>query len=951
MADLNAILNNSYGQGKDAYTVVKKGDGYTILRVNDASLYARYWREFVSADYTVTPEISPMYLKIEQVPPAVTLIDQFAPFIPELPIVYLETDGRHVNISSKVTTNIPNTEVPGLFRLDYRIDLDEKLASIFWTAYVSIQQRPLLRKAAAGWVRDSYIIKTLNRLVMEPQFMEALHAAGEPLYGFMQANQHPSIRAARLPMYAGVQAWGAGKTVEADTTNTIFVTGLKLPQGSVIVFRRRMLQLQEPVFPDTAGADAHMNAETHTRSKNAYEMGAVRRIGQTSYICIKDADETISLDNEEYWHKGYLYRFSLLGEESVIIPDGRLPIGRGGVEHIWVTVDNQGYPFWVDIAHATAVGTYRGHYSKNNFADYNADDMVSFVNENSIRLFSRKRTDIQDESTLIYPPGHYLNPAWEEVYCHMEGEYSPLLSDYYIVPHTNATNAIVAKTWSVSEEICTAYAHLVGIPQSIMNECGAKWSALLFALIVRTRNTFDGFRMCLRAVGLDVSNLVLSEPSIAYFCRPEGADAEAEVKDIYTQHENLRALAARIFTLEPSGQWKEKEGCLRYRPKDDGTADPECTEIQQYTNNEWVTRYKFERIDPVQNYNNRYYDCDLNVLARLAADAVKDLGDGKTWVKAPAWTGAYSALVADVISYEIPIYVWVRIHMCLYDEAIINMDTAVFSKALDAQRCGGKNTIELFPSRYFSRALHDYVEIETGVFELSGDTWREIEPTRRNAERGSKIYEFDSVKYPIRIRAVDTDSNVFIHYWQSTHTFGLLGLASSSSTDRFINVTSPEVTDESDLMLANGYVGVTALYRPKGLYAYEVKALRWMYVLGETSEEETWQLSETEPFVDLHEISKDDVYPFEGSLDDFKMELASIRTAPIGGQPISFEWDGDYLLLKDAMPEILYCQNADGDVLSMIRLRRESYTLTQADIDENRGPNPLQTVRISFAYA
>lgn len=954
-------LNQSYESHNDTpleYVVVSKTGDSAVLKVKDADLYANYWKEFISADVVVPPdppspepEDNPMYVKIEQVPPEVVLIDQFSDFIPDIPLVYLEVAGRRVNISSKVAANRPNTEVPGLFRLDYRINLNKRMSSIFWQAHVSIQQRPLLRKAAAGWVRDSYIIKTLNRLVMEPQFMEALHAAGEPLYGFMQANQHPSIRANNLSKYADIQAWGAGKTVDAKSDSTIFITGLKLPQGSVVVYQQRMLQLQEPVYPDVPGEITHMNLETHERSPDSYTVGTVRRQGKNSYVCIMNAPEGTSLNDTRYWRQGYLYRFAALEEGTFVLPRGRLPIRKGAIEHIWVTVDNQGYPFWVDIAHTTSLGTYRGHYDKKSYADYNSDDIVSYVNENATRLFMRKHTDIQDESTLIYPPGHYLNPAWEEIYNHMQMDNSPLLSEYYVIPHTNASNAVIAKTWSVSEEMCKAYAHMVGIPQSIMDECGAKWSALLFALLVRTRNTYDGLRMCMRAVGLDVENLSLSDPSIAYYCQSETDDEEKEVKDIYEQHENLRKLVANISTLEPLGsEGKAEEGALRYDPEDKSG----CS-IQQYTDGEWVTRYRFAEIEPTQNFNNRYYDADLNVLARLAADAVKDLGDGKTWVKSSAWAGAYSALVADVIAYEIPIYVWVRLHMNLYDESKIEMETAIFSSVLDGQRSGGKNVIELFPTRYFSRALHNYVDIETGVFVLvdpETDEWGELVPTRTNEERGTKIYEFDRVQYPLRIRAIDLENNTFIRYWQSTHTFGLLGLKESTSTDHFRNVTDPEVTDESNLMLANGYVGVTALYRPKGLYIDTALGLRWMYVLNDSEEEETWQLSETEAFVgwDRAEVVGLDIYPFEGSVDALKSVLAKITTEIHGGEELTYVWDGDTLVFQNCFPSSAFMKDAGGTVIGAFGLTLGKYTLTAEDIEEYCQGRTVDIAKVTFTY-
>ena len=940
-----ARINTSYAQ---RYVVVAKSADTVTLRVVDDALYRTYWQEFISAriESGLIPPEGQMYLKIEQVPPPVELIDQYSNFVPETPLVYLVMGDRMIRITDKVAVNRPNTDVPGLYRLDYRINFtgENAFTSVFWSSYVSIQQRPLLRKAAAGWVRDGYVIKTLNRLVMEPQFMEAMHASGEPLYGFMQANQHPSIRASRLQEYADAQAWGSGRT-EGGDASTIFITGARLPQGSIVVYQRRLLQLQEPVYPDVAGIGFHMDAHTHGRVTHTYPEGHVLRAGKDSYICVKEAGSDVSPNDPDHWRKGYLYRFSALESGTFVLPYGRLPIGQGGIEHIWATVDNEGYPFWVDIARTTSVGAYRGHYDRKNFADYNSDDIVSYVGENAIRLFVRKRTDIQDPETLAYPPGHYLNPAWEEIYFHMEGDLSPLLSDYSIIPHTNAANAIIAKTWSVSEEMCSVYAHMVGIPQSIVKACGAKWSALLFALLVRTRNTYDGFRICMEAVGLDIQNLRLSEPSIAYYCKPEGASSEEHVTDIYAQHANLRKLLGDITTLCPPGEETEKDGNLRYKPGDSNT-------VQQYDADEedWVDRYRFEALEPSQNFNNRYYDADLNVLARLAEDAVKDLGDGKQWVKASAWAGEYSRLVGDVLAYEIPIYVWIRLHLHLYDETRIEMKTGTYSGALDCQRCG-QLVLELFPTRYFNFAIHDFVEIPTGVFVYENNAWTEMAPSRTNPEKGSRIYEFPAVPYPIRIRAVDMDKNRFVRYWQSSHTFGLLGLKDPDADGNFRSVLDPGVTDESDLMLINGHVGVTAIYAPKELLTASAEALRWLYILGDNGAPGTWHLSDDIPFSGWDAIGTQNFGIYAESVSELKAALVSITDHEAGGNTIPFEWDGDVLVLKDACPSRIYMKDSDGAIIGAMGIVRGAFTLTDSDWAEYAGEESTPSVRIAFATA
>ena len=507
--------------------------------------------------------------------------------------------------------------------------------------------------------------------------------------------------------------------------------------------------------------------------------------------------------------------------------------------------------------------------------------------------------------------------------------------------------------------MCEAYGNMMGIPPLIVKECGAKWSALLFALLSRTRNTFEGLRVCFRAVGLDVENLRLSEPSLKYLCNPDG-DGLAEVDDVYTQHENLRKLIANIDSLAPEGKEKEEEGSLRYVTENTEGADSKDINvaIQQYSEADggWVTRYRFERIEPTQNFNNRYYKGDLNVLARLAEDAVADLGDGHTWVKESAWAGNPSALVTECLTYEIPIYIFLRLKIWLYAENRIEMQGFVYSGLCDGQRGGAKNVIELFPSRYFSRVAHNFVEVETGVFIKKNDGWVEVQPTRYNEARGSKIYEFNGMVNPLRIMAVNPDSAIFIRYWQSTHTFGLLGLADSTSTvnevpffndAHFHNVTDPDITDETELMLMNGYIGVTALYRPKELHLL-ASARRWMYILGEEDDEEKWELSNDVPFADFADIESMSIRPFEGNVTTLKAILNYITDGE--GNRLDFEWDNNVLVLYDTFPDTIYLRDSYGITLGVYALVAGQRTVAQADYDSCRTENPCASVRIGFSY-
>ena len=231
-----------------------------------------------------------------------------------------------------------------------------------------------------------------------------------------------------------------------------------------------------------------------------------------------------------------------------------------------------------------------------------------------------------------------------------------------------------------------------------------------------------------------------------------------------------------------------------------------------------------------------------------------------------------------------------------------------------------------------------------------------MQPTRYNEARGSKIYEFNGMVNPLRIMAVNPDNVSFVRYWQSTHTFGLLGLADSTSTvnevpffndEHFHNVTDPDITDETELMLMNGYVGVTALYRPKELHAL-ASARRWMYVLGEADSEEKWELSNDVAFADFAAIESTAIYPFEGDAASLKAVLNYVTDGE--GNRLDFEWDGDELVFHDIFPDAIYLRDSDGIILGAYALVDGQYTLTQADYDHYRTETPCTSVRIGFSY-
>ena len=125
-----------------------------------------------------------------------------------------------------------------------------------------------------------------------------------------------------------------------------------------------------------------------------------------------------------------------------------------------------------------------------------------------------------------------------------------------------------------------------------------------------------------------------------------------------------------------------------------------------------------------------------------------------------------------------------------------------------------------------------------------------------------------------------------------------------------------------------------------------------MYVLNDSEEEETWQLSETEAFVgwDRAEVVGMDIYPFEGSVDTLKSVLAKITTEIHGGEELTYVWDGDTLVFQNCFPSSAYMKDADGTVIGAFGLTLGKYTLTAADIEEYCQGRTVDIAKVTFTY-
>jgi hypothetical protein len=158
----------------------------------------------------------------------------------------------------------------------------------------------------------------------------------------------------------------------------------------------------------------------------------------------------------------------------------------------------------------------------------------------------------------------------------------------------------------------------------------------------------------------------------------------------------------------------------------------------------------------------------------------------------------------------------------------------------------------------------------------------------------------------------------------------------------FRNVTDPAVTDQSELMLINGHVGVTAIYRPIELNA-TAESLNWMYVL-----DDSWILDDT-PFVDYADMSSTAIYTYEGSVASLFANLASVTSSPIGGSSIAFSVDNNALLLYGAIPNAIYLKDANDGILAAYTLSPDMHAITADDYADYPALANMASARITFA--
>lgn len=866
-------FDTSYNQ---AYTVVSATSSHVILRPVDDSLLRTYWREFVSA--TIDQELPALRLKLTAVPPAVTRVEANTAYDLEYPRVTLEGNGVEVDLSSRVTANKPDAQTPGLYKIQYQLPLPGNINNVVWEAYVSIEEPPVLRNAITPWNRENYTLATLNRLVIEPQFQTALYEEGAPLYNFVTSNMSPALRPTTARRCFNARAYKSGKN--------LFVSGYKLPLASSVVV-------------DGGPGDSfelHLDRVVLATGwvKQDYAEGTVVSWNGKAY-CATGAITSMDIPGaSDKWLEGMLYTV----QESVP-PEGAEPgtiayfgtiayrwahIADGLLEllHVWAPVDLRGYIFSVDVLNAPQLGIYWGYYSPKHFKDYGTGDIVAYVSDNVLYLYRRNNTDIRDDALEeSYRPGNYKNPHWEEIYAYWGGH---LIRDdrRWIRPISNAANAVIAKTGSLSEDMCRAYAYILGIPDEIVDAIGSKCSVFLYILLQRTRNTFDGFRYAFNAIGLDVSDLHRVYPTVT----AAGMNGQ-QFQGVYPAEDTLKEIAKALhygllwdsYKGDPPDletydheAWEAGLHWVRYWPTpEQANGGRAFYQVQEYRGAAWVTVYELTGFgddhsvgmaDGIKG-NNRYYRASAVLLKRLATQALVSMGDGKQWIELNSF-GTISQWLSSIIRYEVPMYIYIALSVNVASIDKMQMGGRG-SRRIRMGAYGGTPTLIVHPTPYF--------DLATGVAKYARATveanvegnWEVVQPT--SMRDGSDVYDFDKATY---VRFVLENMTV-AGYWTSRYTMGALGDNSGLVP---IDASSPDFSG-NEMQLCNGIVGVTPMVSLAKLKA-DLKYLKYNYVLSYTGQ--PWSLDTSTPFGSLQDgpapamfcMTPLDIAHFAGSIASVK---------------------------------------------------------------------------------
>lgn len=774
---------------------------------------------------------------VVNLPVPVLVVPAYVDYTIEFPSVEVTyADGSTRDVSDCVTCNHPNPEIPGLFELSFMLTLPGETPVKVWSSWVSIEEPPLLRGTITPWARENRTIADINRLVLEPQFQEALYASGSPLYNFMVSNAPSAISTSALNSIKGIQGYSTG--------DSVFLSGTMLPAGTIVESGEYTFTLKTPKLA------------SHYVEGSTYAQYHVVEYAGTYWLAL---ESTNSVPGEDGWLQGYSYEIA----ESTVPAAGNIP-----VDAVWVIVDTDGYLFRVEALTCNGIGHYWGHYDPNRFYDYAPGDLVSLISDNVHYIYRRNETDSsQKEIELSYRPGNYRNPHWDEVYCaSSQGQ----LRDPVVSPITNSTNSLVAKTGSVMESVFRIYARLANIPTPLVDALGLKRGVLIWALLYRTRNTYFGFKTALQAMGLTIESLQRVHPSIKY--TSEGT----EIKDVYAEIGKCKEMARSIKAnrllkgnaTPPSPLPSDADTIPYIRYKDDGVT------VERYDadSGEWVEFYRFEKLSgdfsPAEwdfNNNNRYYRATIGFLDRIAGDNLIDLGDGEEWLSDEAFS-PISLQLDTLFNYEIPIYIYLKMFVRLAsvgEMAYVGSMGGVIGH--DAE-CG-EVMLRLYPTKVF-----DIVALETKEY------WPEVSYSVTGG--AYTVAEYDSTLIaPYRLYRFDT--NVYLKF-----NFG-----AGKAIRRFWispNSIGYVVGSNEPLYLCNGEVGLTADIYDVSTVSVGVSAYMWNYIFSEDGN--PWALDEDTPFAGYREIPSEFICSWQGTAIGLVDYIDRI-TSPQG--TVTYNADGD----------------------------------------------------------
>lgn len=775
---------------------------------------------------------------VVNLPVPVLVVPAYVDYAIEFPSVEVTyADGSTRDVSDFVTCNHPNPEIPGLFELSFMLTLPGETPVEVWSSWVSIEEPPLLRGTITPWARENRTVADINRLVLEPQFQEALYAVGSPLYNFMVSNAPSAVSTSVLDSIKGTQGYSTG--------DAIFLSGAMLPAGTIVKSGEYTFTLKTPKLA------------SHYVEGNTYTQYQVVEYAGTYWLVLED---TKTVPGEMQWLQGYSYEIA----EVSVPAAGNIP-----VDAVWTIVDTDGYLFRVEALTCNGIGHYWGYYDPNRFYDYAPGDLVSLVSDNVHYIYRRNDTDTsQREIELSYRPGNYRNPHWDEVYCASpQGQ----LRDPVVTPITNSTNSLVAKTGSVMESVFRIYARLANIPTPLVDALGLKRGVLIWALLYRTRNTYFGFKTALQAMGLTMDKLERVHPSIKYYAgNTELTDVYAEIgkcKEMARSIKANRLLTGNASLPLPLPADASTLPYIRY--KDDGVT------VERYDadSEEWVEFYRFEKLSgdfsPAEwdfNNNNRYYRATIGFLDRIAGDNLIDLGDGEEWLSDEAFS-PISLQLDTLFNYEIPIYIYLKMFVRLASVGEMSYVGSMGGAVYHDAECGDV-MLRLYPSKAFNP-----VTLETKEY------WPEVS-YNVNGGVAYTVAEYDSTLIaPYRLYRFDT--NVYLKF-----NFGagkaIRGFWVSPNSIGYV------LGNYEPLYLCNGEVGLTADIYDSSNIVVGVEAYKWNYIFSDDGD--PWSLDDSTPFAGYYDIPCEFVCTWQGTAIGLVDYIDRI-TSPQG--TVTYNTDGD----------------------------------------------------------